>query len=50
MFPDLLDAADQRIRVSVRTTAYVEVKIIDAAGAAADATEASIKLERVITL
>jgi len=49
VFPDLLDLADKRIRVTARTIDYVEVRIVDSAGVAADATEASIKIERVLT-
>lgn len=49
VFPDVMDAADKRVRYTIRTVDYVEVKVVDAAGAAADATEVSVKIERVIT-
>lgn len=49
VFPDVMDAADKRARYTVRTVDYVEVKVVDTAGAAADASEVSVKIERVIT-
>lgn len=49
VFPDVMDAADKRVRYTVRTVDYVEVKVVDTAGAAADASEVSVKIERVIT-
>lgn len=49
VFPDVMDAADKRVRYTVRTVDFVEVKVVDAAGAAADATEVSVKIERVVT-
>lgn len=49
VFPDILDALDKRVRVVARTVDYVDIKVVDAAGAAADATELSIKIERVIS-
>lgn len=49
VFPDVMDALDRRVRYTVRTVDYVEVKVVDTAGAPADAAEVSVKIERVVT-
>lgn len=46
--PAVLDAAARTIRVTARTSAYVEVRVTDLAGAAQDAEEVTVKIERVV--
>ena len=41
------DAADRRGRVSAKTSAYVEVRTVDQAGAAADVQELTIRTSKV---
>jgi hypothetical protein len=48
VFPDVMDLAVKYVRYTARTTDYVEVRVVDATGAPADATEVSVKIERVI--
>jgi hypothetical protein len=48
VFPDVMDIAVKYVRYTARTTDYVEVRVVDATGAPADATEVSVKIERVI--
>lgn len=48
VFPDVMDLSVKYVRYTARTTDYVEVRVVDATGAAADATEVSVKIERVI--
>lgn len=43
-----IDAAVRNVRVSAITANYVEVKAVDAAGAAADCQQVIVKIERVI--
>jgi len=47
--PSVLDANPRSIRVTARTASYVEVRVIDAAGVAQDATEITVMTERVIS-
>jgi hypothetical protein len=49
VFPDVMDIAVKYVRYTARTTDYVEVRVVDATGAAADATEVSVKIERVVS-
>lgn len=49
VFPSVLDASPCQIRVSARTAAYAEVRVIDALGLAYDPQEVSIRTERVVT-
>lgn len=42
------DAADRRGRVSARTSAHVEIRTLDSAGAAADVQELTIRATRVM--
>jgi hypothetical protein len=44
-----IDAAVRNVRVSAITANYVEVKAVDAAGAAADCQQVIVKIERVIS-
>ncbi|MDB6036024.1 MAG: hypothetical protein JWM16_6362 [Verrucomicrobiales bacterium] len=46
--PSVFDANPRIIRVTARTANYVEVRVTDLAGAAQDATEVTVKTERVI--
>jgi hypothetical protein len=43
-----IDAAVRNVRVSAITANYVEVKAVDAAGAAADCQQVIVKIERVV--
>lgn len=45
----VFDANPRSIRITARTATYVEVRVIDATGAAQDAAEITIKTERVIS-
>jgi hypothetical protein len=47
--PSVFDANPRIIRVTARTTTYVEVRVTDLAGAAQDPQEITIKTERVVT-
>lgn len=49
VFASVLDANPRNIRVTARTTAYVEVRVTDNANAVQDPTEVSVKTERVVT-
>lgn len=44
----LLDAAVKIARLSARTATYCEIKVTDGAGAAADASEVSLQLDRIL--
>lgn len=44
----LLDAAVRIGRISARTSAYTEIRVTDGAGAAADASDVTLRLDRVI--
>lgn len=46
--PSVFDLNPRNIRVTARTANYVEVRVTDAAGTAQDATEITVKTERVI--
>jgi hypothetical protein len=46
--PAVLDINPRNIRITSRTTGYVEVRVTDEAGVAQDATELTVKTERVI--
>jgi hypothetical protein len=45
----VFDPLPRTIRVTARTNSYVEVRVTDLAGAAQDATEITVKTERVVT-
>lgn len=47
--PGVFDPLPRTIRVTARTTSYVEVRVTDLAGVAQDPTEATVKTERVVT-
>lgn len=47
--PSYIDAAVRNVRVSACTATYVEVKAVDAAGAAADCQQIIVKIERVVS-
>lgn len=49
VMPSVLDANPRLVRVAARTANYVEVRVTDLAGVAQDATEITVKTERVIT-
>jgi len=44
-----IDPAVRNVRVSAVTANYVEIKAVDAAGAAADCAQVIVKIERVIS-
>ena len=48
VIPSVLDPAARTIRVTARTAAYVEVRVTDLTGAAQDAEEVTVKIERVV--
>jgi hypothetical protein len=50
VIPSVFDAAVRSIRVTARTAAYCEVRVTDLAGAAADAAEVTVKIERVVAI
>lgn len=45
----VFDPLPRTIRITARTNSYVEVRVTDLAGAAQDATEITVKTERVVT-
>ena len=47
--PSVFDANPRTIRVTARTTTYVEVRVTDLAGAVQDPQEITIKTERIVT-
>lgn len=49
VWPSVFDAAVKTVRVTARTVDYVEVRVTDQTNAAADATEVTVKVERVVT-
>lgn len=49
VMPSVFDANPRSIRVTARTASYIEVRVIDAAGVAQDATEITVKTESVIS-
>ncbi len=47
--PAVFDASPRTIRITARTTAFVEVRVTDLAGAVQDPQEVTVKTERVVT-
>lgn len=46
--PSVMDSLVRMARVSAKTTAYIEIRIVDQAGAAADAQEVGLIIQRII--
>lgn len=46
--PIIRDAADIRIRVSAKTSAFTEIKTVNAAGSATDAAEVTVMFSKVV--
>lgn len=49
VLPSVFDINPRNIRATARTAVYVEVRVTDEAGVAQDASELTVKTERVIT-
>lgn len=47
VMPSVMDSAVRTIRYTARTSAYCEVRVVDQAGAAADAAEVIVEVKRV---
>lgn len=47
--PSVFDLNPRNVRVTARTPSFVEVRVTDEAGVAQDASELTIKIERVIS-
>lgn len=45
---DIRDAVDVRGRVSNKTSSFVEVRVVNAAGTATDAAEVTVKMDKII--
>lgn len=49
VLPSVFDINPRNIRVTARTAGFVEVRVTDEAGVAQDASELTVKTERVVT-
>jgi hypothetical protein len=49
VMPSVFDANPRTIRVTARTTGYIEVRVTDLAGAVQDPQEITVKTERVVS-